>query len=92
MENARVWIALVAACVALAAAFARAAADGPPLPGTKALTWKDDIASRLVAGVDKFLLREIDKAAAGRVKHWKRDLASAAAYDRSIEPNRKRLA
>jgi len=92
VDNVRMWMALVASCVAAAAAFARAAADGPPLPGTKALTWKGDIASRLVAGVDKFLLREIDKAAADRAKHWKRDPSSAAAYDRSIEPNRKRLA
>ena len=92
MDNARVWITLVTVFAAVALAFAKAAADGAPLPGTKALTWKDDIASRLVAGVDKFLLGEIDKAAGEREKHWKRDPSSAKAYGRSIEPNRKRLA
>ena len=63
-----------------------------PLPGTKPLTWTDDIASRLVAGVDRFLLREIDRSAEGRVKFWKRDTSSVAGYSVSIEPNRKRLA
>ena len=92
MDNARVWITLVTVFAAVALAFAKAAADGAPLPGTKALTWKDDIASRLVAGVDKFLLGEIDKAAGEREKHWKRDPSSAKAYGRSIEPNRTRLA
>ena len=77
---------------ALAPAAGSRAADGTPLPGTKALTWKGDIASRLVEGVDKFLLREMDRAAADRAKHWRRDTSSAEAYNRSIGPNRKRLA
>ena len=42
---------------------------GPPLPGTKPLTMEGDIASQLVAGVDKFLLREIDKSVERRAKH-----------------------
>lgn len=62
------------------------------LPGTKPLTMEGDIASQLVDGVDKFLLREIEAAAANREKHWKRDVSSPEAYAKSIEPNRKRLA
>ena len=92
MDDARICIALLATCMVITLTVAKATADGPALPGTKALTWKGDLASRLVTGVDKFLLREIDKAAADRAKHWKRDLSSPAAYERSIEPNRKRLA
>ncbi len=68
------------------------AAEPDTLPGTKALTMKGDIASQLVDGVDKFLLREIESAAKNREKFWNRDFTSAAAYDKSIEPNRKRLA
>jgi dienelactone hydrolase len=68
------------------------AAEPDTLPGTKALTLKGDIASQLVAGVDKFLLRETESAAKNREKFWKRDFSSAAAYEKSIEPNRKRLA
>ncbi len=93
MDLLRLLLGVVAALGAVTGVFAA----GPPrraasLPGTKPLTWSGDIASRLVAGADKFLLREIDKAAAAREKHWKRDLSSPAAYERSVEPNRGRLA
>jgi dienelactone hydrolase len=66
--------------------------NGEPLPGTKPLTMEGDIAAQLVEGVDKFLLREIDKSTERRAKYWKRDFSSAEAYEKSIEPNRKRLA
>ncbi len=66
--------------------------DGPPLPGTKPLTMKGDIASELVAGVDRFLLRQIDESTAKRSRFWKRDTSSTRAYTASVEPNRKRLA
>jgi dienelactone hydrolase len=56
------------------------------------LTLEGDLASQMVAGVDKFLLREIDKSVERRAKHWKRDFSSADAYNKSLEPNRKRLA
>ncbi len=63
-----------------------------PLPGTEPLTMEGDIASEIVSGVDKFLLRELDASVERRAKHWKRDLSSAENYNASIEPNRKRLA
>ncbi len=66
--------------------------DGEPLDGTKKLTMQGDIAAQLVAGVDKFLLKEIDKSVERRAKFWKRDFSSPEAYNKSIEPNRKRLA
>ena len=66
--------------------------SGPPLPGTNPLTMSGDIASELVAGVDRFLLRQIDESTAKRASHWKRDFSSEAAYLASVEPNRKRLA
>jgi len=43
-------------------------ADHPPLPGTQPLTLTGDITSNLVAGADKFLLREIEKSVARRAK------------------------
>jgi dienelactone hydrolase len=61
------------------------------LPNTSPLTMKGDIASELVSGVDRFLLKQIDQSIADRIKHWKRDLSSADAYNKSIEPNRERL-
>lgn len=68
------------------------AATHEPLAGTKLLTMEGDIASELVAGVDRFLLKKIDESVEKRARHWKRDSSSAEAYAKSIEPNRKRLA
>ena len=50
-----------------------------------------DIASELVSGVDRFLLRQIDESTANRAMHWKRDFSPRGAYIASVEPNRKRL-
>ncbi len=63
----------------------------PPLD-TKPLTIEGDIASHLVAGVDRFLLRELSDSVAQRARHWQRDFTSQEAYAKSVEPNRQRLA
>lgn len=63
-----------------------------PLPGTQPLTWDGDLASRLVDGVDRFLLNKLAASPARRAPHWPRDFSSPEAYQRSIEPNRQRLA
>ena len=68
------------------------AAQAQPALETKPLTVEGDIASHLVAGVDRFLLRELSASIARREQHWSRDFTSHAAYARSVEPNRKRLA
>lgn len=65
--------------------------SGDPLPGTERLTMEGDIAAQMVAGIDKFLLREIELSVERREKHWKRDFSSPEAYKKSIEPNRQRL-
>ena len=75
----------------LPASQAAAQQSGPPLPGTSPLTMSGDIASELVAGVDRFLLRQIDESTAKRAGYWKRDFSTTAAYLASVEPNRKRL-
>lgn len=62
------------------------------LPETKPLTIEGDIAEHLVEGVDRFLLHEIDRSISQRAKHWNRDLASEQAYEKSLQPNRDRLA
>ncbi len=78
--------------VSLFAADSEKAKKIETLPGTKPLTLEGDIASLLVDGVDKFLLRKISESVAKREKYWKRDFSSTEAYNTSIEPNRKRLA
>ncbi len=66
-------------------------ADRSPLPGTEPLTWTGDLASRMVEGVDRFLLSETAKSLERRAGFWHRDTSSAARYNASIEPNRSRL-
>src|SRR4051812_34477692 len=65
--------------------------SGPPLEGTQPLTMEGDIATAMVVGIDKFLLREIELSVERREKYWKRDFSSQEAYNKSIEPNRRQL-
>ncbi len=66
--------------------------DITALPGTQPLLLEGDIASNLVAGVDRFLLRQTDDSVAARTKFWHRDFTSTQAYNQSIATNRARLA
>jgi dienelactone hydrolase len=50
------------------------------------------MASRIVSGVDRFLLRELDESVERRAALWKRDFSSRAAYESSVEAKRKSLA
>ena len=70
---------------------ARAAEPGTALPGTEPLTLTGDLSAQMVAGIDKFLLREIDQSVTNRAKFWKRDLSSREAYENSVQANRERL-
>src|SRR5262245_24873633 len=65
--------------------------SGPRLAGTEPLIMEGDIAAAMVAGIDKFLLSEIELSVERREKFWKRDFSSPEAYNKSIEPNRQRL-
>lgn len=68
------------------------AAAPDPLPSTQALDWTGDIASNLVAGVDRFLLRKLDESVPARAAHWHRDPQSAESWDASVLTNRQYLA
>src|SRR5258706_3117000 len=67
-------------------------AHSQPLPDTKPLEMQGDIASKMIDGIDRFLMKHIEKTAADRDKFWKRDFSSPEAYDKSIADNRARLA
>lgn len=93
-SNTRVWLIFLT-CAVLGVSTAELTVGqeaGAPLPGTKPLTMTGDLASEMVAGADRFLLKQTDESAAKREKYWKRDFSSPAAYQASVEPNRKRLA
>lgn len=64
----------------------------PVLPGTTALTQQTDFAADMVAGIDRYLDRELADSIVKRREHWEADYASAESYLKSVEPNRKRFA
>ena len=61
------------------------------LQGTSALTLEGDLSLQMRQGIDRFLLREIDRSVEERQKLWNRDYSSLQAYLRSVEPNREHL-
>ncbi|HAH48478.1 MAG TPA: hypothetical protein DCM07_27280, partial [Planctomycetaceae bacterium] len=67
------------------------APDPRPLPHTKPLIFPGDLSEKMIAGIDKFLLRQIAQAANERPNNWKRDLTSPEAYLKSIADKRAEL-
>lgn len=78
-----VWLAALFVCLAGAAQ--------EVLPGTQPLTLQGDLSAQMVAGIDKFFMRELEQSPAGREVFWHRDLSSPQAYEASIRTNRARL-
>src|SRR5688500_1785686 len=74
---------LVLACCGPAAA--------QSLPRTENLGATGDLASEMVAGIDRFLLRETAASPERRARHWKRDFQSPDAYQVSLGPQREHL-
>src|SRR5262245_51708019 len=68
-----------------------AAQEVAALSGTKPLTLQGDLSAQMVAGIDKFLMREIERSIEERQKLWQRDFASREAYEKSVQPNRERF-
>lgn len=85
--------AIVTAFALMIVCLPMAIAQSPSrIAGTEQLTLEGDIASHLVAGVDRFLLGELEKSVERRKRHWRYDFSWATAYAASVEPNRKKLA
>src|SRR5579872_6296631 len=68
------------------------AAPPEALAGTAPWEQAGDMAAVTVAGVDRFLLRALERSIAARSRHWRRDLGSPEAYSKSVEANRLRFA
>ncbi|WP_161603422.1 alpha/beta hydrolase family protein [Blastopirellula marina] len=62
------------------------------LPGTQPLTRNGDIAAQMVAGIDRFLLGEIEASILERAKHWEWDFSSPELHQQAIAANQARLA
>jgi dienelactone hydrolase len=61
------------------------------LPATQSLTLQGDLSAQMVAGIDKFLMHEIERSIVERQKLWQRDFSSTEAYEQSVQPNRERF-
>jgi dienelactone hydrolase len=70
MTRPTIGVAATSIVLLMTAATALAAA-GDPLPGTQPLTTQGDLASQMVDGIDKFLLRETAESVAHRPKRRK---------------------
>ena len=81
------WLALSLLIVPLAAG----AQTTEVLHGTEPLTWEGDLSARMVAGIDEFLMRELDRSVVERQRFWKPDFSSRAAYEKSVQQNRQRF-
>jgi dienelactone hydrolase len=62
-----------------------------PLPQTKPLERDGDLAAQMIAGIDKYLMRDLAASVEKRSQFWKHDFSSPEAYTKSLQPNRERL-
>lgn len=81
----------LASWTVIAAMFASFVSAGEPLSGTTRLGFEGDLAELMLDRMHSYLDRATEASTPGRSRHWQRDFSSAAAYHRSVEPNRKRL-
>ncbi|HEX8039820.1 MAG TPA: hypothetical protein VF490_11755, partial [Chryseosolibacter sp.] len=61
------------------------------MPGTKPLSPEEDRSIKILDGAHQFIESLISAAPAGRSRLWQRDLGSRTAYERSVDPNRRRF-
>lgn len=61
------------------------------LPQTQRLELQEPLDEAMVAGIDRFALKEIARAAQERSQRWKLDRSSPEAYQASLEPHRARF-
>ena len=66
-------------------------AQAAPLPGTQPLEDKDDLAMKMVAGIDRYLMRATDAALARRLPAWRGTAPLPAEFEKSVEPLRRQL-
>jgi dienelactone hydrolase len=62
------------------------------LPDTQPLSWEGDLSARMLDGAHRFIDRKIEESVQLRPRHWRRDLSAPEAYEKSVEPNRRRFA
>lgn len=79
-------------CFLAVAGIVSAMARAEPLPGSRPLTGEGDLAMQMIDGIDRLLMLQTQRAMQFRGALWKRDMSSPEGYERSVAPNRARLA
>jgi dienelactone hydrolase len=87
----RLNLTIVALFWCSALSLVHAAEPATHLDGTEPLDWSDPIDVRIVGEAHRLLDAKTVQSVGLRKGYWKRDNASAAAYEASVEPNRERL-
>ena len=64
---------------------------GEPLADTDQLTMQGDLATQMVEGLDRYVMRKLDASVETRENLWSRDYSSPEAYVQSVAPNRQRF-
>ncbi len=75
----------------LASALGLKADDGMVVPGAQLLEAETDLAADMVAGIDRYLMRELAASAERRTASFKPDVSSRGSYERWLAPRRDRL-
>src|SRR5262245_63045950 len=65
--------------------------EAAPLAGTGPFTVQGDISAQMVEGIDKFLMREIERSEGEGGPLWARNFSSREAYEKSVALNRERF-
>jgi dienelactone hydrolase len=78
-------------CVSVSLWLISSSRAAEPLPNTKPLTEDGDLAAKMVAGIHRYLDRELAAAPAKRDEVWKDALASKEALAKSLPAKRERL-
>ena len=61
------------------------------LENTQPLDWQGPLDEKMLDGLHVFIDRKLAASVEARGRHWSRDFSSTAAYETSVEPNRRRL-
>ncbi len=86
------YLRIVIVCVVFGQSVGSLGQVFPGLSDTQPLTIEGDLASQMVDGIDRFLLKEIDKTAATRAHRFAVETSSPEAYEASLTPHREKLA
>ncbi len=80
-------------CCSLFGVWNAAVPAAPPktVPGSKLLQLEEELDVAMVAGIDRFALRELAASRARRAAKWSRDYTSPDAYAKSVAANRQRF-